>query len=124
MIAGCTFPAATNYNSAADADDYSCIYLFKANGKCHLFKDVVPDEIIDKSFTLSYSIIGNSWVFFHDYLPDFYVHTRENLYSIKENAHYKHHAGPPGVYYNPATNPKSYFIDIIFAAGNDMLLEN
>ncbi len=124
MIAGCTFPAATNYNPLADADDYSCIYLFKANGQCHLFKDVVPTEIIDKSFTLSYSVAGNSWVFFHDYLPDYYIHTRENLYTIKDNVTFKHNSGLPGIYYSSAAEPKPFFIDIVFASDVDILLEH
>jgi hypothetical protein len=124
MIAGCTFPPAVNYNPAADAENYSCLYLFKANGQCHLFKDVIPEEIVDKSFTLSYSVKGNCWVFFHDYLPDFYIHTRENLYTLKDNVHFKHNSGPAGVYYNSADSPKPFFIDVIFAAGTDMLLES
>lgn len=122
MITGCTFPPATNYNPAADTEDYSCIYLFKANGQCHLFKDVQPEDIIDKSFTLSFSVAGNGWVFYHDYIPDFYLHTRENLFNIKNNVHYKNNDGPPGVYHG--STPKSFFIDVIFPADTDVLIEH
>jgi len=122
MAAGCTNPGAVNYNPAADPEDYSCLYLIKANGNCHLFRDVTPDNIIDKSFTLSYSVTGNGWVFFHDYLPDFYIHTRNKLYSIKDNKMRLHNEGPYGVF--DGNTPKPFFIDIIFASDSDLLLES
>lgn len=109
---GCLNPNAVNYNSNATVEDYSCLYLFKHNGQCLLFKDVLPDKIEDKSFTLSFSVLGNSWVFFHDYFPDMYINTHQYLYSLKDSQFYKHHEGPPGVYYD--TIPKAFFIDIIF----------
>ena len=120
MIAGCTNPAAANYNPGADTENYSCFYLIKAQGDCHLFRDVTG--LVDKSFTLSYSVSGNGWVFFHDYLPDFYIHTRENLYSIKNNGMRKHHEGPYGIFDDE--EPKPFFIDVIFNADSDMLLES
>lgn len=122
-VIGCTNPAAANYNAAADTENYSCQYLFKANGQCHLFTDVQPAAIADTSFTLSYSIKDDSWVFFHDYLPDMYMHTREQLYTLKNNSVYKHNDGPPGIYYNPLV-AKPFFIDVVFAGPGDMLLES
>lgn len=121
-VTGCTNPNATNYNAAADTENYSCQYLFKHDGQCHLFTDVQPDAIIDKSFTFSYSLRDESWVFFHDYIPDMYVHTREQLYTAFNNSLHKHNAGAPGVYYDGVAKP--FFIDIIFSGAGDMLLES
>lgn len=109
---GCINPAAVNYDSQAIVEDYSCLYLFKHNGQCHLFQDVLPTEIEDQSFTVSFSMKGNNWVFFHDYFPDLYIHTHEYLYSLKDNAFYLHNEGQPGLYYSD--QPKSFFIDCIF----------
>lgn len=121
MIAGCKSPYAENFNPAATDEDYSCQYLFKSAGVCHLFEDVVPVADEDRSFTLSYSVKGDSWVFFHDYVPDLYIHTREKLYSAKNNQLYEHHAGAPGLYYGTAKKP--FFIDVVFRADFDLILE-
>jgi len=34
-------------------------------------------------YTLSYSLINDYWVAFHDYIPNYYVNTSKGLYSIK-----------------------------------------
>lgn len=111
---GCLNPNAVNYNSNATVEDFSCLYLFSNGNQCLLFKDVIPSQIEDKSFTLSYSMLGNSWVFFHDYYPDMYIHTHQYLYSLKDSQFFKHHEGPPGVYYDGI--PKSFFIDLVFTS--------
>lgn len=111
-MTGCLNPNAVNYNSSSDAEDYSCLYLFKHADNCLLFKDVLPDSIEDKSFTLSYSVLTGSWVFFHDYIPDMYIHTHEYVYNLKDNSIYKNNAGLPGQFYS--TTPKSFFIDVVF----------
>lgn len=114
-MAGCTNPNAVNFDSAQTVEDYSCLYLIKHNSVCHLFKDVLPDAIEDKSFTASFSMKGNNWVFFHDYFPDLYIHTPDDqLWTVKDNAFYQHNAGKPGVYYTDA--PKPFFIDLVFAS--------
>lgn len=122
-MVGCTNPNAVNYNPAATSEDYSCLYLFKHNGTCHLFKDFLPLATDDKSFTLSYSLLSNAWVFFHDYIPDFYIHVRDSLYALKDNTILKFNEGNPGLFFD-RLNPKPFFIDIIFAADGDMLLES
>jgi hypothetical protein len=86
---------------------------------CLAFEDV--SDLVDNSFTISYSVEGDSWVFFHDYIPDFYFHTREDLYTLKDNVIYKHNEGKPGVYHD--TTRKSFFIDIVFKADGELLLE-
>ena len=121
-MTGCLNINAVNYNGLADTEDYSCKYLIKHAGICHLFQDVVPPtDLVDKSFTMSYSVKESSWVFFHDYIPDFYFHTRENLFSIKEQKVYKHNDGHAGQYYS---GTKPFFIDIVFRGKEDMLLES
>lgn len=111
-IAGCMNPNAVNYNPNATIEDNSCIYLIKDNNDatCRKFTDYV--NVQDKSFTLSYSIAGEAWVFFHDYMPDMFIHTRDKLFSSKSSKIFQHHQGAPGVYYDGVAKP--FFIDIIF----------
>jgi len=76
-----------------------------------------------KSFTASYSVLGKGWVFFHDYLPDMYMHTREQLYPVKHSHVFKAHAGDPGKYFdNTVTKP--FFIDIVFPADTEIMAES
>jgi len=119
---GCTNPSAVNYNSSATVDDGSCVYLEKYNGVCYAFQDVDADQIVDRSFTLSFSLEGKDWVMFHDYVPDFYFSDRENLYSLKDRKIYKHNQGAPGVYYDGT--PRSFFIDVIFSAEQEFILNS
>lgn len=119
-VSGCMNPNAVNYNPSATMEDNSCIYLVSHAGTCRKFTDYI-DPSIDKSFTLSYSVLGKSWVFFHDYLPDMYIHTRDTFYPVKNSTIYKAHEGLPGTYFN-GTN--SFFIDIVFRAESDLLLES
>jgi len=118
-VLGCMNPNAVNYNPSATQEDNSCIYLISHDSECKKFIDYT--DVIDRSFTLSYSIMGNSWVFFHDYIPDMYLQTRENLYSVKQSEIRKHHEGAPGNY-DGTISP--FFIDIIFRAESDLLLES
>jgi hypothetical protein len=112
LTSGCTNPIAVNYNPLVNNDDNSCLYLIKHNGVCNLFKDVQPELVEDRSFTLSYSVLGNCWVLFHDYTPDMYIHTHTNLFSLKDQDIRKHHEGPPGDYLEGKVNP--FFIDLTF----------
>jgi hypothetical protein len=117
-IRGCTNPSAKNYDPAATQDDGSCLYVLRHNGGCYGFADTpLPEE---ESFTVSYSILGNAWVFYHDYIPDFYFHTRNRLYSVKGNQLYKHNEGASGVFYED--NPASFFIDVVFPSKLDFQL--
>jgi hypothetical protein len=82
----------------------------------------------NKSFTASYSIEAGNWVFFHDYIPNFYFHTRENLYNVYIQDFYKHNKKDSyGQFHltlgqeNPPIN--SFFIDIVFKTDSDFLLE-
>lgn len=124
MAAGCKNPNAANYSGSADSDNFSCVYMLKNQGNCHWFRDIVPQTDNDRSFTLSYSVPGKSWVFFHDYTPDMYFHTRDQLWTAKTNSIYKHNDGVPGLYYQGNASPKKpFFIDVIFRADFDLLLE-
>lgn len=120
MPVGCTNPAAANYDPAADIEDYSCVYLNKVGNTCFQFEDVQPDQIVDESFTVSFSVEGENYVFFHDYIPDFYFSTREKLHALKDNKIYHLNEGPMGVYFNPT--PKPFFMDIVFRSQEEMTL--
>lgn len=115
---GCTNPQAVNYNSAATTDDGSCIFLYKINGTCYAFQQEPP--VKDESFTLSWSVEDSNWVFYHDYIPDFYFRTRDKLFSIKNKKVYRHNEGLPGKYYAETSAP--FFIDLVFADKQDMIL--
>lgn len=119
---GCTNPQAANYNPSATVEDYSCIYLEKYNGVCYAFQDVQPDEAVDRSFTASFSLMSKDWVFFHDYMPDFYISGRDKLYNLKEGKPYIHHGGAPGVYHD--STPRSFFVDAVFVADSEMILNS
>ncbi len=75
----------------------------------------------DNSFTASYSVMSESWVFFHDYNPNMYFHTREQLWCINSNTVYKFNAGPYGRYIDPTV--KSFYIDVVFKHEKDMILD-
>ena len=116
---GCTNPKAVNYNPAATVNDGSCIYLEKLNGVCYAFQDASNTLLKDESFTLSYSFEGGGWVFFHDYVPDFYFSTKTQLYNLKDKTIYKHNAGAPGLFHGSI---KPFFIDAVFTADSEMML--
>lgn len=109
---GCTNPAAENYNEIATEDDNSCVYLVSMEGQCLQFEDIA-EKPVDESFTLSFDTVDKQWAFFHDYQPDFYIHTRQSLYNIKNSKIYKHNEGPRGLYYD-RTQPAPFFIDVAF----------
>lgn len=115
---GCTNPNAVNFNGAATKDDGSCIFLYKINGICYAFQAEPP--LRDESFTLSWAINDGNWVFYHDYIPDFYFRVRKQLFSIKNKKIYRHNEGAPGKYYT--SNPAGFFMDIVFAKAEDMIL--
>lgn len=94
-------------------------YVEKIDGVCYLFEDVAPEELTDQSFTLSYSFDEEAWVFFHDYIPDFYFSTRNQLYTIKDNTVYIHNSGAYGQYYGGVN---SFFVDAVFRNQEEMIL--
>lgn len=121
MAAGCTNPAAANYSPSASPDDGSCIYLEKVGDTCYYFQDAPLESVEDKSFTLSYSIDQDNWVFFHSYVPDFYFSTRQKLHTLHTNSIYTHNTGAVGKYYG---SPASFFIDVVFATGDEAILNS
>jgi len=120
-IQGCTNPAASNYNPSANIDNGSCVYKNKIGSICYLFEDVALSQIVDKSYTLSWSIEGENWVFYHDYIPDFYFDTREKLFTLQNGGIWKHNKGPVGSYYDGI---KSFFVDVVFNGADEMTLNS
>lgn len=116
----CTNPAAVNYNPQATSDDGSCLYLDKIGGVCYAFQDLPTGLIEDQSWTLSWSVEMDNWVFFHDYVPDFYVLTRDKLFALGGGRIYGLNSGLPGVYIDGTT--KSFFMDVIFNGNEEMTL--
>ena len=72
MAAGCTHPSAANYNAGNAPENNTCIFLVKLGGICYAFQEVAPGADDDQSFTLSWALKSNNWVYFHGYIPDFY----------------------------------------------------
>lgn len=118
-MANCTNPAAANYDPAAIVSG-DCIYLNKVDGTCYEFLDYDADGVLDKSFTLSYAIESNNWTFFHDYVPDYYFHTREKLHLIKGRKIFTANEGPKGEFLGKAA--KSFFIDVVFKNDEEQTL--
>jgi hypothetical protein len=121
-ILGCTNPNAVNYDPLADQDDGSCTYLSSVQGVCYAFNDYQADSLRDQSFTISYSVEGNAWVFYHDYLPDFYIATRQQLFTLKNNLVWVHNNGPHGKFYK--TTKDSFFIDVVFNFDSEVILNS
>lgn len=74
------------------------------------------------NFTMSFNVAGKGWVFFHDYIPDMYFHTREQIYCAKHSHLFRMNDGLPGQYFD--TTPKPFFIDIVFPADTEILAES
>jgi hypothetical protein len=64
----------------------------------------------ESSFTASFDLLKDEWVGCHDYIADFFVNTRQNLYSFKDTSLYVHGQGPYGNFYG-TVYPS--FVDII-----------
>jgi hypothetical protein len=127
---GCTDLLAQNFDINATEPSATCEYVLPVSlptplgavaDYCLLFKDVEEVDMEDVSFTMSYSIDGESWVFYHDYLPNFYFHTRERLFSSNTSRLFRHNTGPYGVYYGE--EPKPFFIDVVFKDKEELILE-
>jgi hypothetical protein len=66
---------------------------------------VLPEGLIAKRFTLSYSFRDEGWNSFHSYIPQIFDHNREGIFSCKGGFIYKHN--------NPNTSCKFYRYDRI-----------
>lgn len=123
-ILGCTNTAASNYNPAATEDDGTCVYLVSMGGKCLQFEDTDAQERIeDRSFTLSFDTVDRKWAFFHDYFPDYYMHTRKGLLNLKNSKVFINNKGPRGLYHD-RVKTKPFIIDVLFAGGESKILNS
>lgn len=93
--------------------------LVKVNCTCHVWEDA-PLTTENESFTVSYSVLGEGWAFFHDYWPDYYVQTRNKLFNLKGTGLYEMNAGAPGAYHDAA--PKSFYVDLAIPFGREATL--
>lgn len=67
--------------------DYFCLNKNLFNPLIHPTYDVNDrNNFIDKSWTISYSFLSNSWVSWHSYLPNFYFNDSNNFYSSMTNS--------------------------------------
>jgi hypothetical protein len=75
--------------------------------------------IEDRSITMSYSLAKGDgvWAFYHDWLPDFTVGTRDKFLSYSQRKPYLHHFGPVGNFYG-ITYPS--YIEPIFSTQQEM----
>jgi len=79
--------------------EYKCIDGIKLT--------IQPEDIIKNSWTISYSLKNQTWISWHSYLPNFYLHTpnkfyswitdNNNLWKHNKHAHYQTYYG---VYYS------------------------
>lgn len=123
-LIGCTNPAAENYDPEAVQDDGSCVYLVSMNGQCLEFGDVdLVTSIEDRSYTLSYDFVDKKWSFYHDYFPDYYIHTRKSLYSTHNSVIHEHNRGPRGLYYD-RSNAKPFILDVVFSNKETTILNS
>lgn len=120
---GCTHPLAANYNPAATTEDGSCLFLTKVNGICYAFADIDIKSMNDKSFTLSWAVDEDNWVFYHDYIPDFYFSTREHLHFMKDNKVFTMNTGAPGDFTGTGMK-KSFFVDIVMNSKEEQILDS
>lgn len=44
-----------------------------------------PEYFQSKSWTISYNIKEDSWIGWHSYIPNYYIHTQDRFYSIQAN---------------------------------------
>lgn len=121
MPEGCTNPAANNYDPAATTDDGSCYYIKQVDDVCYRFEDYDGENILDKSFTVSFAVEKGNWVFFHDYIPNFYFHTREKLHLSANSEVYTANEGPRGAYLGQTVKP--FFIDIVLNYKEERVLD-
>lgn len=68
-----------------------------------------PIYFENKSFTLSYSFLTNTWVSFHSYLPLYAFNGNKNFYTFTDNL-YEHNEGDFQTYYG---NKYDHILDIV-----------
>lgn len=108
----CKIPDAKNYGQAGP-----CIMLVSHEDTCYEFEEV-PDP--EESLTLSYSLAMDNWAYFHDYAPQAYLRNRNDCFVIDQERVAKLNTGAPRTY---ATTQKPYLIDLVFASGEEIYLD-
>ena len=65
-------------------------YLFGYDYRHNRLLFTANHELDCKNYTLSYSDLSNSWLSFHSYIPQYYLQTRNDLFSVVNNTIWKH----------------------------------
>ena len=70
--------------------DNNLFYIGNDAGGLNLLSFNDPNYFENKSFTISFSMLSNTWVSFHSYLPFFYYSDQYNYFSSISNEIFKH----------------------------------
>ena len=70
-------------------------------------------QIVDNSWTMSYSLKADSWVSWHSYLPSFYMYIQEKFYSWKQGMNTIFRHGVKGSYGNFYGESKPFIIEYV-----------
>lgn len=79
------------------------------------------DYFCDKSFTMSYSYNTDSWLSFHSFVPDYYLFDRNNFYTVKNKAIYKHNIQCNYLTYYDTIYP--YILDFPIISKPDIIVD-
>jgi len=110
------------YNDDDDDDNY-----IEKPPKTTIIKEIIPvKEVVkgviktevgprlNKSWTLSFSMRTKSWISFHDYQPNFYIHTPNSFYSLTSHRLsnvFKHNYKNTRLYFY--STPKPFIIEYV-----------
>lgn len=95
--------------------------VFIKDGKRYVFQKA--SGLRDQSFTLSYDLESSSWVFFHDYIPDYYFSTRRQLFTLNNNSLWLHNSSTRGSFYDKDVK-NSFYIDMVFSFEEEVFLNS
>lgn len=103
-----------NYDNPFNLNGYTAVYDERNN------RIIIGMKDADRTWTASFNPQTQTWVSFHDYIPDYMFTTADNtVLSIRNNIFYLHLAEGTikGKYYT--NDPYSSYIDIVYRGDND-----
>lgn len=79
------------------------------------YEDIPITSLVEQNFTVSYDIVGERWVSFHDYFADYAINLRDNkVLQFYNNSMYLAHAGESGTFFGIRYNS---YITPVFSYG-------